>query len=84
MANTQKVNQITQGVIWQQLLYFFLPILIGSAFQQLYNTADTIIVGQFVGTSALAAVGATGTLINLLVGFFIGMASGATVIISQY
>ena len=84
MANTQKVNQITQGVIWQQLLYFFLPILIGSAFQQLYNTADTIIVGQFVGTSALAAVGATGTLINLLVGFFIGMASGATVIISQF
>lgn len=84
MANTQKVNQITQGVIWQQLLYFFLPILIGSAFQQLYNTADTIIVGQFVGTSALAAVGATGTLINLLVGFFVGMASGATVIISQF
>lgn len=84
MENTAKTNQITHGVIWKQLLYFFLPILIGSAFQQLYNTADTIIVGQFVGTQALAAVGATGTLINLLVGFFVGMSSGATVIISQF
>lgn len=77
-------NQIIEGVIWKQLLIFFIPILIGSAFQQLYNTVDTIIVGQFVGTAALAAVGATGTLINLLVGFFVGMSSGATVIISQY
>jgi len=77
-------NQIIEGVIWKQLLYFFIPILIGSAFQQLYNTADTIIVGQFVGKEALAAVGATGTLINLLVGFFVGMSSGATVIISQF
>lgn len=77
-------NQIIEGVIWKQLLFFFLPILIGSIFQQLYNTVDTIIVGQFVGTAALAAVGATGTLINLLVGFFVGMSSGATVIISQH
>ena len=77
-------NGITEGVIWKQLLLFFFPILIGTFFQQLYNTFDTIIVGQFVGTEALAAVGTTGTVINLLVGFFVGVASGATVIISQY
>ena len=65
-------------------MLFFFPILIGTFFQQLYNTVDTIIVGQFVGTEALAAVGTTGTVINLLVGFFVGVASGATVIISQY
>ena len=71
-------NGITEGVIWKQLLLFFFPILIGTFFQQLYNTVDTIIVGQFVGTEALAAVGTTGTVINLLVGFFVGVASGAT------
>ena len=62
-------NGITEGVIWKQLLLFFFPILIGTFFQQLYNTVDTIIVGQFVGTEALAAVGTTGTVINLLVAF---------------
>ncbi len=78
-------NTMTQGVIWKQLLNFFFPILLGTFFQQLYNTVDAIIVGQFVGKEALAAVGgATGTLINLLVGFFVGLSSGATVIISQY
>lgn len=78
-------NQITEGVIWKQLLLFFFPILFGTFFQQLYNTVDAIVVGQFVGTEALAAVGgSTGTLINLLVGFFVGLSSGATVIISQY
>ncbi|MEG0565272.1 MAG: MATE family efflux transporter [Hungatella sp.] len=78
-------NQITEGVIWQQLLLFFFPILFGTFFQQLYNTVDAIVVGRFVGKEALAAVGGpTGTLINLLVGFFIGLSSGATVIISQY
>lgn len=79
------VNEITEGVIWKQLLLFFFPIMLGTFFQQLYNTADAVIVGQFVGKEALAAVGgATGTLINLLVGFFVGLSSGATVIISQY
>ena len=64
-------NAITEGVIWKQLLlFFFSPIVLGTFFQQLYNTADAIIVGKFVGKEALAAVGgATGTLINLLVGF---------------
>lgn len=78
-------NGITEGVIWKQLLLFFFPILFGTFFQQLYNTVDAMIVGKFVGTEALAAVGGTtATLINLLVGFFVGLSSGATVIISQY
>lgn len=87
MKNSPKnrTNQITEGIIWQQLLLFFFPILFGTFFQQLYNTADAIIVGRFVGKEALAAVGGpTGTVINLLVGFFVGLSSGATVIISQY
>lgn len=76
---------ITEGVIWKPLLAFFFPILLGTFFQQLYNTADAIIVGKFVGKQALAAVGgSTSQIINLIVGFFVGLASGASVIISQY
>ena len=82
---TYEENGITEGVIWKQLLIFFFPIILGTFFQQLYNTVDAVIVGQFVGKQALAAVGGpTGVLINLLVGFFVGLSSGATVIISQY
>lgn len=78
-------NQITEGVIWKQLLFFFFPILLGTLFQQLYNTADTVVVGRFVGTKALAAVGgSTGQIVNLVVNFFVGLASGATVIIARY
>ena len=80
-----KENQITHGVIWKQLLVFFFPILLGTFFQQIYNTADTVVVGRFVGTQALAAVGgSTSQIINLIVGFFTGLASGATVVISQH
>ena len=79
------INQITEGVIWKQLLAFFFPILFGTFFQQLYNTTDAIVVGNFVGKQALAAVGGpASTLINLLVGFFTGLSSGATVVISQF
>lgn len=85
LMEQKTTNQITEGVIWQQLLLFFFPILFGTFFQQLYNTVDAIVVGRFVGKEALAAVGGpTGTLINLLVGFFVGLSSGATVIISQF
>ncbi|MBQ6952134.1 MAG: MATE family efflux transporter [Clostridia bacterium] len=86
MAKRLKAEvDITEGVIWKQLLTFFFPILLGTFFQQLYNTADAIIVGKFVSTEALAAVGgATGTLINLIVGFFVGLSSGATVILAQH
>ena len=86
MQQTEKpVNQITEGVIWKQLLYFFFPILLGTFFQQLYNTADAMVVGHFVGKEALACVGGSSSqIINLIVGFFIGLSSGATVIIAQY
>lgn len=77
-------NRITEGVIWKQLLRFFFPILLGTFFQQMYNTVDTIIVGRFVGTQALAAVGSTSAFLNLVNGFFIGLSTGATVILSQY
>lgn len=80
-----KANGITEGSIFGQLLLFFFPILFGTFFQQLYNTADAVVVGRFVGKQALAAVGGTtSTLINLMVGFFVGLSSGATVVISQY
>lgn len=85
MRTETRVNGITEGRISSQLLLFFFPILFGTFFQQLYNTVDAIIVGQYLGTAALAAVGGgTGTAINLLIGFFTGLSSGATVIISQY
>ena len=80
-----KGNRITEGSIFGQLLLFFFPILFGTFFQQLYNTADAMVVGRFVGKQALAAVGgSTSTLINLLVGVFVGLSSGATVVISQF
>ena len=86
MRDVQKVsNGITEGVIWKQILLFFFPILFGTLFMTLYNTIDAIIVGQFLGKEALAAVsGGTSTLTNLIIGFFNGMASGATVVISQF
>lgn len=77
-------RQITEGVIWKQLLSFFFPILLGTFFQQMYNTVDTIIVGRFVGTQALAAVGSTSALISLVSGFFVGLSTGATVLLSQF
>lgn len=80
----QRTANITEGVIWKQLLSFFFPILMGSFFQQFYNTADTIIVGRSIGTQALAAVGSCTSLVYLVNGFFIGLSSGATVILSQH
>ena len=84
MAERNHAQQITEGVIWKQLLIFFFPILLGTFFQQMYNTVDTIIVGRFVGTSGLAAVGATSSLINLINGFFIGLSTGSSVVVSQF
>lgn len=84
MSHNDAARGITQGVIWKQLLIFFFPILLGSFFQQMYNTVDAIIVGRAVGIQALAAVGSTSPLINLINGFFIGLSTGATVILSQY
>ncbi len=80
----ERENPVLTGPIWKQLLTFFFPILLGSFFQQMYNTVDAIIVGQFVGKTALAAVGgSTSVLISFLVNLFAGISSGATVIIAQ-
>lgn len=82
--NDMKENSMTSGNILKQLVLFSLPLLLGNLFQQLYNTVDSVIVGNFVGKSALAAVGASAPIINMLVGFFMGLATGASVVISQY
>lgn len=75
---------LTQGVIWKQIVRFAIPLLIGNIFQILYNTVDTLIVGNFVNKQALGAVGMMGAPINALVSFFIGIANGATVVISNF
>lgn len=78
-------NDLTQGSIVGRLFRFFLPILLGMLFQQLYNTVDAVIVGKCVGPAALAAVGGSpAVIVNLVIGFFVGLASGASVIISQH
>jgi len=84
MQNRSVGNRITEGVIWKQILIYFFPILLGAFFQQMYNTVDTIIVGRFVSTQALAATGAAGPMISLLNGFFVGLSTGATVLLSQF
>ena len=86
METMQKTkNEITEGVIWKQLLLFFFPILLGTFFQQLYNTIDSVIVGQFVGKEALASVGGSSAqIVSLVVGFFTGLSSGAAVTIAQF
>lgn len=84
MANTRKDKNMTQGPIIRLLIQFSIPLLIGQLFQQLYNTVDTLVVGNFVGKEALAAVGSTGSIINMLIGVFMGFSMGANVIIAQY
>lgn len=77
-------RDMTQGSIYSHIVAFALPIMLSQVFQQLYNTADSLIVGRFLGTNALAAVSSSGTLIFLLVSFFNGTAMGAGVVISRY
>lgn len=77
-------NSITNGIIWKQLLLFSAPLLVGNLFQQLYNTVDSIIVGNYVGRNALAAVGSSTVIINMIIGFFMGIATGAGVLVSQF
>ena len=79
-----RVNGITDGVIWKELLKFSAPLLVGNLFQQLYNTVDSIVVGNFVGSDALAAVGSSMVIINMLIGLFMGISAGAGVLVSQY
>ena len=77
-------RDLTTGVVWKQLLLFFIPIAAGTCIQQLYNTVDGLIVGRFVGTIALAAVGGSSAqIINVLIGFFVAVTAGASVVIAQ-
>ena len=78
-------NSMTEGPILQSMLAFFLPIMLGTLLQQLYSAVDAVVLGQFVGKTALAAVGGSDiVLINLIVNFFVGLSSGAAVVISQH
>ena len=76
-------KDMTQGAPWQRILEFSIPMLIGNVAQQLYNTADSVIVGIFVGDNALAAVGSAMPILNLLLALFVGIATGAGIVISQ-
>lgn len=85
MENTRKTSTLmTEGPIWKKIISFAVPLFFGNLFQQLYNTADSLIVGNFLGSNALAAVSSSGNLILLLVGFFNGIAMGAGVIVARY
>ncbi len=84
MTKTKKSVDMTSGSIVKHLILFTLPLLLGNAFQLLYNTVDTWVVGNFVSNEAYSAVGSVGPIINMLIGIFSGLASGAGVVISQY
>lgn len=83
MRSRTRDADMTQGSIFRHMVAFAVPMMMGLLFQQLYNTVDTIVVGQFVGKEALAAVGSTGAIINTLVGFSAGLSTGSSVVISQ-
>lgn len=78
------IEPMTSGSIGKRMMFFVLPLLLGNLFQQLYNTVDSLIVGNFLGSSALAAVSSSGSLIFMLIGFLSGISAGAGVVISQY
>ncbi|MBE5784332.1 MAG: MATE family efflux transporter, partial [Clostridiales bacterium] len=75
---------MTQGSIMGHIIRFALPLMLGNLFQQLYNTVDTWVVGNYVSNEAFSAVGTVGPIINMLIGFFTGLATGSGVVISQY
>ena len=79
----KKVVDMTQGNITGHIIRFALPLLVGNVFQQLYNMVDTWVVGNFVSNEAFSAVGTVGPIVNMLIGFFMGLSSGAGVVISQ-
>ena len=84
MKGQKKGIDLTQGMVAQQLFLFFLPILAGSILQQMYTTLDAVIIGQFAGKTGLAAIDSVYNLLKLPVNFFVGLSTGATIIISQY
>ena len=83
MAKTSSATLMTNGPIWKRLVAFAVPLFWGNLFQQLYNTADSVIVGNFLGNNALAPVSSSGTLTFLLVGFFNGLAVGRGVLLAN-
>lgn len=84
MKQRSSATLMTTGPIWKRIIAFAVPLFFGNLFQQLYNTADSLIVGNFLGSSALAAVSSSGNLIFLLVGFFNGIAIGSGVVVAKY
>lgn len=84
MKKSTASTLLTEGCIWKKIIAFAIPLFFGNLFQQLYNTADSLIVGNFLGSEALAAVSSSGNLIFLLVGFFNGIAMGAGVVVAKY
>ena len=84
MNTAESKTLMTSGPIWKKIILFALPLFLGNLFQQLYNTADSLIVGNFLDSNALAAVSSSGNLIFLMVGFFNGIAMGAGVVIARY
>jgi putative MATE family efflux protein len=78
-----KTRDMTQGDIWRQMVFYAIPIFCSQVLQQLYNAFDAAVVGRYVSSHALAAVGASGPLINMIISFFMGLSMGASVIISQ-
>lgn len=84
MNRTASSTLMTEGSIWKKIITFAFPLFLGNLFQQLYNTADSLIVGNFLGSDALAAVSSSGSLIFLMVGFFNGIAMGAGVVVARY
>jgi len=82
--NKSDMNIMTEGPIWKKIVLFALPIMWGNLFQQLYNIVDSLIVGNFLGKDALAAVSSSGSIIFLLVGLFSGIFIGAGVVISRF
>lgn len=83
MAKKTSID-LTQGNIVKQMILFSFPILMGHVFQNLYNSVDSIVVGNFVGTTALASVTSSEDISRLLVGFFTGLSAGAGVLFSRY
>ena len=75
---------MTEGSPWEKILLFTFPMLLGNIAQQLYNTVDSVVVGKYIGDNALAAVGSAGPIFNLLLVLFIGISTGATIMVSQY
>ena len=84
MEQASSIGFLTEGTIWKRITSFALPIFLGNLFQQLYNTVDSLIVGNFLGSNALAAVSSSGNLTFLLIGFLNGIAIGAGVVIARY